>query len=165
MADQIDHLEVGRIGKAHGIGGEVVVTFISERAERREPGAVVTTDAGDLTVVSARPHQAKWLVRFDGIDNRNRAEELRGLVISAPPIDPGNDDTLWVHQLVGCRVVDTEAVDRGRICEIQANPASDLLVLDNDTLVPLRFVVDGPTDGVVTVDAPAGLFTIDELDD
>jgi 16S rRNA processing protein RimM len=99
------------------------------------------------------------LVAFEGVTTRNEAETLRARLLYADPLD-GEDDTLWVHELVGCQVVDSQGVARGTVVEIEANPASDLLVLDDDTLVPLRFVVDGPTDGVVTVETPAGLFDL-----
>jgi len=161
MADQSHQLEVGRIGKAHGIRGEVVVTFVSERPERHASGSVLRTDHGDLVVVSSRPHQGKQLVAFEGITTRNEAETLRARLLYADPIDDDDDDTLWVHDLIGCTVVDTEGITRGAVVQVEANPASDLLVLDDDTLVPLHFVTDGPNDGVLTVDAPRGLFDLD----
>ena len=73
---------------------------------------------------------------------------------------------LFVHDLVGCRVVDADGIDRGRVEAVQANPASDLLVLDGGALVPLTFVVGGVetgTDGdVIRVDVPDGLFELYE---
>ncbi len=161
MADQSHQLEVGRIGKAHGIRGEVVVTFISDRPERHAPGAVLRTDHGDLVVVSSRPHQGKQLVAFEGITTRNEAEALRARLLYAEPIDDDDHETLWVHDLIGCTVVDAEGITRGTVVQVEANPASDLLVLDDDTLVPLHFVTDGPAGGVLTVDAPRGLFDLD----
>jgi 16S rRNA processing protein RimM len=163
MADQIHQLEVGRIGKAHGIKGEVVVTFVSDRPERHAPGAVLRTDRGDLVVMASRPHQGKQLVAFEGITTRTEAETLRALLLYADPLDDPDvdDDTLWVHELIGCRVVDADGVARGTVVQVEANPASDLLVLDDETLVPLHFVVDGPTGGVLTVVAPRGLFDLD----
>jgi 16S rRNA processing protein RimM len=161
MADQSHQLEVGRIGKAHGIRGEVVVTFVTDRPERHASGAVLRTDHGDLVVVSSRPHQGKQLVAFEGITTRNEAETLRARLLYADPIADDDDDTLWVHDLIGCTVVDTEGITRGTVVQVEANPASDLLVLDDDTLVPLHFVTDGPTAGVLTVDAPRGLFDLD----
>ncbi len=161
MADHPHQLEVGRIGKAHGIRGEVVVTFVSDRPERHAPGAVLHTDLGDLVVVSSRPHQGKQLVAFEGFTTRTQAETLRARLLYAEPIDDDDDDTLWVHDLIGCTVVDTDGITRGTVVHIEANPASDLLVLDDDTLVPLHFMVAGPADGMLTVDAPRGLFDLD----
>ena len=63
-------LEVGRIGKAHGLKGEVSVRLISDRTERLDRGAVLSTARGDLRVAASRPHQDRWIVQFDGISGR-----------------------------------------------------------------------------------------------
>jgi 16S rRNA processing protein RimM len=64
---------------------------------------------------------------------------------------------LWVHELLGARVVEVDGTERGTVASVEANPASDLLVLDTGALVPLRFVVEHTKDRVV-VDTPEGLF-------
>ncbi len=150
-------LEVGRVRKPHGLRGELVVTFFSDLAERREPGAEFDTDRGPLRLLSARPHQGNHIVSFDGVRDRTAADELRGLVLRAEPID--DPDLVFAHQVVGRRLVDADGVDRGEITGMEANPAADLLVLDDGRVVPLTFVVDIGTD-VVTVDTPPGLFEL-----
>jgi 16S rRNA processing protein RimM len=150
-------LEVGRIAKPHGVRGEVAVLLTTERLERLAPGAALHTRRGVLEVVSARPHQGGHLVSFAGVTDRNAAEELRGLVLQAEPLDdPGE---LWVHELVGRQVVEVDGTVRGTVTALEANPASDLLVLDDGALVPLRFVVETTVDRVV-VDVPEGLFDL-----
>ncbi len=151
-------LEVGRITKAHGLRGEVVVLLITDRAERVAPGAEFSTDRGSMTVRSSRPHQDRWVVRFDGVDGREAAEQLRGLVLRAAPID--DPDTLWVHELIGCTVRSADGVDRGVVESVMDNPAADLLVLDSGALVPMVFVVGSPRDGVIHVETPDGLFEL-----
>lgn len=150
-------LEVGRLGKAHGLRGEIMVHLSTDRAERVAKGAVLTTaDGTELTVASSRPHQRGHIVVFKEVTDRNAAEALRGVLLSAPPLD--DPDALWVHELVGCTVVDTEGTEHGVVVEVEANPASDLLVLDrNDHLVPLTFFVE-QRDGVIVIDPPPGLF-------
>ena len=150
-------LEIGTIGKAHGLRGEVLVRLVSNRLERVEPGSELTTERSTLRVVSSRPHQGHHLVRFDGVADRSAAEELRGLVLYGAPLD--DDDVLWVHELVGCAVVDQDGVERGVVDSVQENPASDLLVLSTGHLVPLVFVtaVEGE---VVRVEVPDGLFEL-----
>lgn len=108
------------------------------------------------------PHQGRYLVAFDAIPDRTAAETWRGVRLRAEPLPSVDDGTIWVHELVGCRVLDAEGADHGEVLEVQANPASDLMVLDTGALVPLRFVTDGPTDGVVHVEVPAGLFELYE---
>ena len=152
-------LEVGRIGSAHGVRGEVSVTFVTNRLERAAPGAVMRAGDRLLVVESARPHQNRWLIRFEGVADRASAEALRGAVLTAPPLD--GDDTLatgefWVHDLIGSRVVDAAGVALGTVVAVEANPAHDLLVLDGGALVPMTFVVDRRDDAIV-VDVPEGL--------
>lgn len=158
MTGDPELLEVGRIAKAHGLNGEVNVVLVSNRPERLDTGSVLSTDIGDLTVASSRRHGDRWLVQFRGHDGRTAAEALRGLELRAEPID--DPDELWVHELVGARVVSVDGIDRGAVTAVQENPAADLLVLDSGALVPVVFVVDGPTDGIVHVDVPDGLFEL-----
>jgi 16S rRNA processing protein RimM len=148
-------LEVGRILRAHGLRGEVVVDLVTNRDERMAPGTVLTTDAGPLRIVSARAHKGRWVVAFDGVADRSEAETLRGRVLRAEGID--DPDALWVHELIGAVVVESDGTERGRVVSIEANPAADLLVLDDGHLVPIGFVV-ATGGGRVVVDPPAGLF-------
>lgn len=148
-------LEVGRVIKPHGLRGEVSVKLITDRVERLTPGAVLHTEAATLEVLASRPHQAGFLVSFVGVVDHDGAEALRGSTLLAPPLD--DPETLWIHELIGALVVDVDGGDHGRVVAVEANPASDLLVLDGGALVPLVFVVERSADGVV-IDPPAGLF-------
>ena len=149
-------LEVGRIGRAHGLRGEISVTLSTDRVERVAPGARLRTDDRELVVRSSRPHQQRWLVTFDGVDDRTAAEQLQGATLYAEAL-PAEGDELWVHELIGATVQDRAGTALGVVEAIEANPASDLLVLDGERLVPLTFVVDHAP-GVVTVDLPDGLW-------
>ena len=157
-----DLLEVGRVDRPHGIKGEVVVSLVTNRTERLNPGSELQTSDTTLVVRRARPFERRWVVAFEGYGDRHAAEVLRGAVLLAVPLE--DPDELWVHRLIGAEVVCTGGVARGTVAAVQANPASDLLVLDGGALVPLTFVVavdggDGePTR--ITVDAPAGLFDL-----
>ena len=153
-----DLLEVGRIVKAHGIRGEVIVELVSNRPDvRLAPGSVLESDRGPLEVLGATPHQGRWIVAFRGVGDRNGAETYRGTVLSATPLDgDGDDGTLWVHALIGSEVFDPAGRSYGPVEAVEANPASDLLVLAGDKLVPLVFVVSA-TPGRVVIDPPAGL--------
>ena len=147
-------LEVGRITKPHGIKGEVVVDLVTDRLERVAPGSVLTAGTRDLEVTASRPHQGKHLVAFAGVVDRTSAEALRGAVLTAPPLD--DPDVLWVHDLIGREVVDTDGARLGTVASVEANPASDLLVLEDGGLVPLRFLVSEEAHRL-TVDVPPGL--------
>ncbi len=140
--------------KPHGIRGEVVVDLVTDRTERLGAGSVLVGPEGPLEVVRSSRHQSRWIVAFAGVGDRDAAEALRGAVLRAEPLhDP---DALWVHELVGAEVVDVDGTRYGEVTAVEANPASDLLVLDGGQLVPLRFVVSHQP-GRVVVEAPPGL--------
>jgi 16S rRNA processing protein RimM len=152
--------EVGRIGRAHGVRGELYVLLITDRVERLALGAHLLAGSQWLTVVEAREQQKqRWLVRFEGITDRKAAESLTNSILFADPLVDDGDDALWVHALIGSRVVDQQGVDRGTCVAVIDNPAHDLLELDNGALVPVTFVV-GCTDGIATIDPPEGLFDL-----
>jgi 16S rRNA processing protein RimM len=155
-------LEVGRIGRAHGLRGEVSVTLSSDRVERLAVGSTLYVDARPLVVESSRPHQGRWLVCFEGINDRTEAETLLGVTLSGEAL-PTEDGELWVHELIGAAVRDRSGVELGQVRSVEANPASDLLVLDGDVLVPMRFVVERG-DGFVVIDPPEGLLDINRRD-
>jgi 16S rRNA processing protein RimM len=155
-------LEIGRVVKPHGLTGEVVVVFVSNRPERLQPGSrvsIVPTGSGgapaQLTVASVRPHRTCHLVCFEGVTDRDAAERLRGARLAAEPLeDPA---ALFVHELIGADVVDADGVEHGKVTAVEANPASDLLVVDGVHLVPVRFVVEA-SPGRIVVDVPEGIF-------
>jgi 16S rRNA processing protein RimM len=154
-------LDVGRILKPHGLRGEVVVALITNRAERVASGSTLHGPAGTMVVRQSRPFEAtgdgRWIVLFEGVATREGAEALRGQLLQAPPLaDP---DALWAHELIGAQVVAGSGEVLGRVEAIEANPASDLLVLGDGGLIPLRFVT-GHRPGQVTVDIPAGLLDL-----
>ena len=150
-------LEVGRVAKAHGLRGEVIVALSTDRTERLDPGTVLFSDDGELTVVTSQPHQKRWIVQFAGIESREAAEVLHGLVLRAEPLD--DPDALFVHELIGSEVVDEAGTALGSVESVEQNPASNLLVLDGGALIPVRFITSRDGDRLV-VDLPAGLLDL-----
>lgn len=152
------HLEVGRIGKPHGVRGDLFVSLTSDLTERHAPGArFIIVEAGhlrELVVTSSRPQQNRWVVHFEGIDDRNAAEKLTNRFLYAEPID--SDEALWVHELIGSVVVDKSGQRWGRCTGVISNPAHDILEIDGSVLVPVPFVLSC-IDGVTVIDPPEGL--------
>lgn len=140
--------------KPHGLAGEVIVELYTNRTERIAAGTVLATDEGPLEVLRSTAHLGRWIVAFAGVSTREGAEALRGRVLLAEPID--DPDELWIHELVGSTVTGVDGTDHGTVVAVEANPASDLLVLEGGGLVPLRFVVSHEP-GSVVIDPPAGL--------
>ncbi len=100
-----DRLEIGRITKPHGLGGDVLVKFITDRLdERTAPGAeLVTRSDRILTVERASPHKDRWIVHFAGVDTREQAESLHGHLLFADPLEDTGD--VFVHDLIGRRLL------------------------------------------------------------
>lgn len=152
-------LEVGRIVRPHGLKGQVVVELWTNRDERMSAGTGL--GAGDRTLVVASASRqpdsggrARWLVSFRGVDTREGAESLRDAVLTAEPLEV--EGALWVHELVGAELCDPDGAPVGRVEAVEANPASDLLLLEDGRVVPLTFVSrDGS--GRLIVDGPPGL--------
>ena len=134
-----------------------MVELWTDQRQRLDPGSVLTSARGSLRVATSRPFgRDRYLVQFEEVADRSAAEALGGVELEAEAIEvPG---TLWVHELVGATVRDAAGTDLGRVVSVEANPASDLLVLESGGLIPVRFVTaHDPVAGTVEVDIPEGL--------
>lgn len=154
-------LEVGRIGRPHGIRGDVFLTLTTDRDERAQVGSTLWGRDRWFTVVQSQRANQRWRVHLDGVDDRSAAEAVTGIALFAEPID--DPDALWIHDLIDARVVQVDGFERGRCVAVVQNPASDLLELDTGALVPAAFVTAIAPDGddlVVTIDPPEGLFEL-----
>ena len=152
-------LEVGRIGRALGLRGEVVITPVSNIADRFAPGSTLWIDGRAYVIASARPNQHRFVVRFEGVEDRDAADALRSKIVEAEQLTEPPEGELWVHELIGSEVRDRSGVPLGHVVAVEANPAHDLLVLDGGRLVPMVFVVSFES-GVVVVDPPDDLLDL-----
>ena len=122
---------VGKVTKAHGLHGEVVVLVFSDNPERFVRGSSVFFEGGrELRVRASRPNGGRLLVAFEGVADRNAADALRGITLvvprsSLPDLPEGE---YWPHQLEGCEVVTESGRTLGAIIDVIANPANDLWV-------------------------------------
>jgi 16S rRNA processing protein RimM len=160
---------VGRIGRPHGLRGEVAVQVRTDFPEQRfTVGAQLHGDTGrTLRVETVRPHRGALLVRFAGVVDRDAAAELCGLLLTIdattlPDLD--DPDEFYDHQLEGLAAVGSDGAALGMVREVVHAPASDLLVLETDrgeVLVPFVRAIALEVDlvgGRVVLDPPAGLF-------
>jgi ribosomal 30S subunit maturation factor RimM len=97
-------------------------------------------------------------VRFDGVDDRNAAESLRGSTVRAEAVAPAEGE-LFAHDVIGAEVRDRAGASIGRVEAVQPNPAHDLLELEGGVLIPAVFVVERRP-GVLVVDLPDGLLDL-----
>ncbi|MER6738053.1 ribosome maturation factor RimM [Streptomyces puniciscabiei] len=130
-------LVVARIGRAHGIKGEVTVEVRTDEPELRlAPGAVLATEpasAGPLTIATGRVHSGRLLLRFEGVADRNAAEALRNTLLIAevdPEELPEGEGEYYDHQLIDLDVVTEDGVEVGRITEISHLPSQDLFIVE-----------------------------------
>ncbi|SDL12339.1 ribosome maturation factor RimM [Arthrobacter sp. ok362] len=165
-------LQVARIGKPHGIRGEVTVQVLTDApGDRFVPGTqfiVEPASAGPLTVFSARWNKDILLLAFDEIETRNDAETLRGakLFIETEEIGADDDEGWYEHELVGLDVrVGGNVV--GKVSALHTLPVQDLLVVTTDdgkeVLVPfVEQIVPEVNVGerYVLVTPPPGLFEV-----
>lgn len=169
-------LVVGRIGRAHGVRGEVSVDVRTDDPDRRfAVGSVLDTDPaepGPLTITAARPHAGRLLVAFAGVLDRSGAEALRGTLLvvdsaSAPALaDP---EEFWDHQLVGLAAVDTAGDHLGLVEDVLHPPGADLLAIrrsdGSELLVPFVAAIVLEVDvagGRLVVQPPSGLLELTE---
>lgn len=164
-------LVVARIGRAHGIKGEVTVEVRTDEPELRlAPGSVLATDpsaAGPLTIERGRVHSGRLLLRFDGVRDRGAAEALRNTLLIAevdPDEQPEDPEEFYDHQLIDLDVVTRDGVSVGRVEEVAHPPGQDLLVVrreeGTEALIPFVTEIVPEVDleaQRIVIDPPPGL--------
>ncbi|MFJ3580719.1 ribosome maturation factor RimM [Streptomyces sp. NPDC090127] len=164
-------LVVARVGRAHGIKGEVTVEVRTDEPELRlSPGAVLLTDpasTGPLTIEAGRVHSGRLLLRFEGVRDRTAAEALRNTLLIAdvdPDELPAEEDEYYDHQLMDLDVVLADGTEIGRITEISHLPSQDLFIVErpDGTELMIPFVEEIVTEidleeQRAVIDPPPGL--------
>jgi 16S rRNA processing protein RimM len=167
-------LVVGRIGRPHGIRGDVTVEVRTDDPEPRfAPGTSLATEpaaTGPLLVESRRWHSGVLLVRFAGVTDRDRAEELRGtlLVVDSADIPPTDDpDEFHDHELIGLAVSTVGGEPVGEVTDV-LHHGQDLLVVrlagQGEAYVPFVRALVPEVDldgGRLVIDPPPGLLDPD----
>jgi 16S rRNA processing protein RimM len=171
-------LVVGRVVKAHGITGELVVEVRTDDPDMRfAPGTHLRARPSrggperEYIIESAREHSGRLLVRLEGVADRNAAEALRGNVFlvdteDLPPID--DPDEFYDHQLEGLRVVTIDGRLIGNVNEVLHTAAGELLSVTSETgaevLVPFVSAIVTEVslqDQTIEIDPPEGLLELD----
>lgn len=174
--ENAQRLRVARIGKPHGIRGEVTVQLFTDEPEiRLAPGSVIIRQAGKdtadrttstLTIVSQRWNKSICLLGFEETPDRNAAEALRGSVLLADIVDNDDEDEGWYsHELEGLSCVSAQGEPLGVVVELITGPAQDLLLVrtpsDDEVMVPFVEEIVPQIDteaGRLTLTPPEGLF-------
>jgi len=170
-----DLLLIGRVARAHGNRGQVIVNLETDFAEDRfQVGRVVRVGTADRAVpraiVSVRFHQGRPVVAFEGIDTMNDAEALAGAELWVPEssLEPLPPETFYRHELVGCEVRRTSGESVGRVIAVEGTLDRSRLVVEGkrgEVLIPLTapicMKVD-PAARVIVIDPPEGLLEIND---
>jgi 16S rRNA processing protein RimM len=167
-ADEL--LLIGRVARAHGIRGQVIVNPDTDFAEDRfRVGQVLLVGPADRTtprrIAAARFHQGRPVVAFEGVETMTDAEALAGaeLWLPASTIPPLPVGTFYRHDLVGCEVRDVSDGVVGRVTDVQGPIDRSHLVVQGqkgEVLIPLVdhiCVRVDPAARVIVVDPPEGL--------
>lgn len=172
-------LVVGRVAKAHGITGELVVDVRTDDPDERfAPGNRLRLKPArggggqDVVIESARPHSGRLLIRLPGISDRNGADALRGhlFVVDSAELPPiGDPDEFYDHQLEGLSVRTVDGQDLGSVTEVLHTAAGELLSVrtaeGREVLVPfVSAIVTSVSlaDRLVEIDPPEGLLNLDD---
>ncbi|MFQ5459492.1 MAG: ribosome maturation factor RimM [Anaerolineae bacterium] len=140
---------MGRIGRAHGLAGEVRVHVLTDFPGRRfAAGAAVVLGRGgappelDAIVEGTRQGTRTLLVRLDLASDRGSAQSLAGYTIFIPTTDAAElpDGEYFEHQLVGLEVALEDGAPIGRVASLMETGTADVLVIsgpEGDRLVPM----------------------------
>ena len=145
--DLPETVTVGRVLRPQGIRGEVVVEVLSDVPERFAPGSRLTgvregRPAVQVEVATSRPHKSGAVVRFAGSEDRDQAEELRGLWLEIPrsQVPPAEPGTYYQYELLGC-LCRVSGEELGRVAEVVEDGGGLLLIVEGEgRRIPVPFV-------------------------
>jgi len=162
-------LVVGRIGRAHGVRGDLFVEPMTDEPEVRFADGTVLSSSEHkaLTVATSKWHSGRFVVHFEGVDDRTAAEGLKGVTLTAdvdPAVLPDDPDEFYDHQLVGLTVALASGEVIGTVTEVIHLPSQDMFAVKRDglpeALIPFvtEFVPDIDLDTkIITITPPPGL--------
>lgn len=132
---------VGRVLRPHALRGELRVEAFSPTARNIQRGRPVYLDGVRRIVQEARSDRGAWIVKLGGLTDRTAAERVRGRLLEAPDAEiiRDDDESFFVHELIGMHVVTDGGREMGRIVEVMPTGANDVWVVrgdDGDLMVP-----------------------------
>jgi 16S rRNA processing protein RimM len=156
-------LAIGRVARAHGIRGRVLVKPFDEESQALQTLKRVYLGPREYRIELAERANLGWLLALQGVADRNLADTLRGLEVKAvraelPPLEEGE---VYYVDLIGFTVVDAQGQERGVVSHLESAGAQELLELESGKLVPLALVKEVMSEARrIIIDAPEGLFDL-----
>lgn len=160
------YLAVGMITGPHGIRGEVKVELHTDFPERFAPGAILYLGESlqEVEILQARPHKGQYLLLLAGIHERNTADNLRGQWLFIPESQAAelDEDTYWVHDIIGLRVQTEEGRYLGVVQDVLETGANDVYVVDPpaDVNQGRPLLLPAIAEVIQAVDLATGIMTI-----
>jgi 16S rRNA processing protein RimM len=156
-------IAIGRVARAHGIRGRVLIAPYDGESQALGSIKKVWLGAKEFEVARSERANLGWLVSLRGVDDRDAADALRGQEVNVlrselPALEEGE---MYAVDLIGFSVVDAEGKERGVVEDLEEAGAQDLLRLEGGRLVPLALVKEVLSDvRRIVIDAPEGLFEL-----
>lgn len=169
MANEADFVVVGHVRRAHGVRGEVLVELLTDVGGRFDPGVELLVQSGSevrsLRVAAARPHKECVLLRFEGLDDRDQVDSLRGadLLIDSADSPAAPEGAYYYHDLIGRNCLDKTTGRLGEVVAVREDGGGLLLEVRREgevLLVPFvrSYIVALEEDGdSIELDLPEGL--------
>lgn len=169
-----DYYVVGRVRRAHGIRGELVVETLTDApdaifaAGRRvfagDAAGALTRDPLELTVIRSSPFKGGLIVAFEGITDRNTADSWRDRTFLVPEeeVEPPGEDEMFIHDLVGMQVVTADGESVGSISQVFELPQGLVFEVARPTKSSVMLQLNEQT--VTEVDRQARVVHIDPLE-
>jgi len=164
MSDSLDPktaVTVGRVIAPHGLRGEVKVAPLTDFPDRFQPGSKLWLESGQLEIRASRPVRDLIHIQFVGIDDRTRAEELRGKELKAPAQTALAEGSFYRHDIIGLEVHDSAGRPLGLVADIFPTGSNDVYVVRGDQgelLLPA-------TDEVIrSIDLDAGVMQVELIE-
>jgi len=160
---------VGRIARAHGLKGQVIVNLETDFPEERfKPGATMFTTRGALKITTARFQNGRPVIGIEGVETVNDAEELAGLELRVPVEElaalPAG--MFYHHDLVGCAVVTGGGEKVGTVEGVEGTLSGSRLVVagaKGEILIPLAKEICRTIDVAgkrIVIEPPDGLLDL-----
>jgi 16S rRNA processing protein RimM len=164
---------VGRVARAHGLKGQVIVNPETDFPDERfKPGAELFVSRGGrverMTLTTVRFHRDRPVIGIDGVEDMNAASNLAGLELRIPAEQLAElpAGSYYRHDLVGCRIETSGGQLVGTVKAVEGDAGGSRLVIDTpdgEVLVPLAVEICTTIDTAgkrIVIEPPAGLLEL-----